>query len=80
VLPHIRASLNTHNDDELILLGDFNLHHPQWGGSDVQTIEAEAGDLIAIIEEYALCATLALGVITYRERKSQSSIDICFLT
>lgn len=80
VLPHIRASLNNHNDDELVVLGDFNLHHSLWGGSDVQTTEAEAGDLITIIEEHVLYTTLAPGTITYRERQLRSSIYLCFVT
>ena len=45
----------------------------------MQTIEPEAEELIAIIEEYALYATLTPGAITYRERQSRSSIDICFV-
>lgn len=80
VLPHIRASLDKHNDGELILLGDFNLHHPLWGGSGVQTMEVEASILVAIIEEYALYTTLTPGTITYRERQLRSSIDLCLVT
>jgi ribonuclease HI/exonuclease III len=80
VLPHVCALLDKHSEDELVLLGDFNLHHPLWGGPDVQTIEAEAVDLITMLEEYALYTTLAPGTITYRERQLHSSIDQCFVT
>ena len=80
VLPHICTALNSNHDDEQVLLGDFNLHHPLWGGPDVQTIEAEAGNLITMIEEHALYATLAPGTVTYRERQLRSSIDLCFVT
>ncbi|KAL5371116.1 hypothetical protein PMIN02_013118 [Paraphaeosphaeria minitans] len=80
VLPHVRETLDKHDNDEFILLGDFNLHHPLWGGPDLQTVEPEAEDLITIIEEAALYATLAPGTITYRERHLQSSIDLCLVT
>lgn len=46
----------------------------------MQTIEPETEELIIIIEDFALYATLALDTITCRERQSQSSIDICFVT
>lgn len=80
VLPHVREMMNKHGHNELMLLGDFNLHYPLWGGPDVQIIEPEAEQLIAIMEEFTLYATLAPGTITYRERQAQSSIDICFVT
>ncbi|EUC27476.1 hypothetical protein COCCADRAFT_111608, partial [Bipolaris zeicola 26-R-13] len=32
VLPQVREALRQYHTDEQILLGDFNLHHPLWGG------------------------------------------------
>ena len=32
VLPQVRKALEHHQANEQVLLGDFNLHHPLWGG------------------------------------------------
>lgn len=34
-LADVRAILNEHQSNEQILLGDFNLHQPPWGGPNV---------------------------------------------
>ena len=47
---------------------------------EVSRKEAEAANLITMIEEYALYTTLAPGTTTYRERQLHSSIDLCFVT
>ena len=38
-LVDIRAALEKHSSNEQILLGDFNLHHPLWGGQNVRHID-----------------------------------------
>lgn len=45
----------------------------------MQTIEVEVGNLITIIEEHVLYATLTSSTITYRERQLYSSINLYFI-
>jgi exonuclease III len=79
-LTDIRAVLEEHSSDEQILLGDFNLHHPLWGGQAVRYADPQAEDLIAIIEDFDLSSTLAPGTITYEEAARQTTIDLCLVT
>ena len=72
--------MHERQSDESILLGDFNLHHPLWGGSDVRPTDSESEDLAAIMEDLDLSSTLRPGTITYEERASRSPIDICLVT
>ena len=79
-LVDVRAVLEKHSSNEQILLGDFNLHHPLWGGQNVRHINPQAEDLIAIIEDFDLSNTLAAGTITYEEATRQTTIDLCLVT
>ena len=45
VLVDVRTRLHDNHSSEQILLGDFNLHHPMWGGTDVRHIDPESADL-----------------------------------
>jgi exonuclease III len=56
------------NDQEtaekpLILLGDFNLHHPSWGG-DFTTADREADTLVEMINSFGLNLLLPRGEVT----------------
>lgn len=64
---------------EQIVLGDFNLHHPSWGGADVQA-DQEADDLILLMEEFEMKQVFPQGIITWRCANSQSTIDLIFMT
>jgi hypothetical protein len=63
-----------------VLLGDFNLHHLMWGGPGTRYTDLESEDLIAIMEDYELSNTLLPGTITYEERTSRSTINLCIVT
>jgi hypothetical protein len=63
-----------------VLLGDFNLHHPLWGGLNREATDPESEDLIDIIGDFALHNTLPLGTVTYEEGRAQSTIDLCLVT
>jgi endonuclease/exonuclease/phosphatase family metal-dependent hydrolase len=63
-----------------VLLGDFNLHHPLWGGLNREVTDLESEDLIDIMGDFALHSTLLPGTITYEEGRSQSTIDLCLVT
>ena len=45
--------LGDSEDAEQIMLGDFNLYHPSWGGINVK-IDNKAEDLILIVKEFAI--------------------------
>lgn len=79
-LADVRAILNEHQSNEQILLGDFNLHQPPWGGPNVGHTHLESENLIAIIEDFDLSNTLLPGTITYEEGTWRSTIDLCLVT
>jgi hypothetical protein len=72
--------LAKHNTCEQIVLGDFNLHHPYWGGPAVRDIEPEAEELLQLAEHYGLTITTPPGTITYKEGNARTSIDLCWIT
>lgn len=80
VLVDVRTILHDNQSSEQILLGDFNLHHPMWGGTGVRHIDPESADLLAIMEDFNLGSTLPPGTITYEERTSRTTIDLCLVT
>jgi exonuclease III len=69
-LPQVREALEHHQTNEQVLLGDFNLHHPLWGGLNREATDPESDDLIDIIGDFALHNTLPPGTTTYEERPS----------
>ena len=80
VLPLILTLLETHQLDDQIVLGDFNLHHRSWGGERVLREDEEAEELRTIMDRFGLTSTLHEGAITYEERNAQSTIDLCWVT
>jgi hypothetical protein len=80
VLPLILTLLETHQLDDQIVLGDFNLHHRSWGGERVLREDEEAEELKTIMDRFGLTSTLHEGAITYEERNAQSTIDLCWVT
>ncbi|KAJ3560528.1 hypothetical protein NPX13_g9271 [Xylaria arbuscula] len=79
-LPLLRQILNEHSHEEQIVLGDFNLHHELWGGTNVRETDQEADDLISIMEDYGLTSTLSPGTVTYEEAGARTTIDLCLAT
>ena len=43
-------------------------------------IDPESADLLAIMEDFNLGSTLLPGTITYEERTSRTTIDLCLVT
>jgi hypothetical protein len=78
-VPKALESLNKYQTDKQVLLSDFNLHHPLWGGLNREITDPESEGLIDIIEDFALYNTLSPGTITYEEGRSQSTIDLCLV-
>jgi hypothetical protein len=65
--------------NEIVLLGDFNLHHPRWGGTRVLYPEAQAHELVEMVDARGLSLLLPQGTPTYHER-GNTTIDLVFAT
>ena len=76
----MREALERHQTAEQILLGDFNMHYPLWGGINSRETDPEAEDLIDIIGDFALHSTLPPGTVTFKESRTRSAIDLCYVT
>lgn len=65
---------------ETVVLGDFNLHHPRWGGIHVAA-EPQAGTFLSIMEEANMVLANPEGAITFRKsNRLESTIDLAFLS
>jgi hypothetical protein len=80
VLTDIRTTLHDNQLNEQILLSDFNLHHPMWGGANIRHTDPESAELLVVIEDFGLNSTLPPGAITYEERALRTTIDLCLVT
>lgn len=66
--------------EEHIIVGDLNIHHPSWGGTEV-TADTRAESLLQIMDTYNLQQNVPTGTITYEGFDgSCSSIDLSFTT
>lgn len=79
-IPLIKMKLEEHTPKEQIILGDFNLHHRFWGGSNIEREDKEANDLLEIMESVDMTFMLEPGTITYEEGDGRSTIDLCWAT
>ncbi|KDN71155.1 putative zinc knuckle, partial [Colletotrichum sublineola] len=80
VLQQLRKSLETHQYSEQIVVGDFNLHHELWGGSDIRIPDREATELLDLMDDMNLTSQLQPGTITYEEGDRRTTIDLCLVT
>jgi hypothetical protein len=62
-----------------MLLGDFNMHHPAWGGIHV-TGETQAERLLHEIEAKGLKLATPRGEPTWKRGQCESVIDLTFLS
>ncbi len=67
------------SDGQHVVVGDFNLHHPAWGGLGIEG-DREAEQLLTIIDERQLSLLLPQGSITWRAGESKSTIDLALGT
>ena len=63
---------------EHILVGDFNLHHPIWGGIQDPIQHEAASHLIASVERANLQLFTPPGITTWEARGSRSTLDLAF--
>ncbi|OOQ82702.1 putative reverse transcriptase [Penicillium brasilianum] len=77
ILQNILLPSGMHRQQEVsyLVLGDFNLHHPVWGGDDALR-DAKAEDLLDLMEMAGLDSWLAPGTVTRDQAGSQSTIDL----
>jgi ribonuclease HI len=64
--------------DDLLVLGDFNLHHPLWSTIHRRVTSGAAQPLLTIIENFHLQLLTAPGAPTHRWKDGQSTIDLTF--
>jgi hypothetical protein len=69
-IPLIQEAIQESEGVEHIILGDFNLHHPKWGGNLAQTQHRAANTLIQITEEKGLYLLTEPGTITWENSRS----------
>ncbi|KAI3054438.1 hypothetical protein CBS147353_11440 [Aspergillus niger] len=79
-LPVLRTAMERWRWAEQIIVGDFNLHHPCWGGSMAQRADPEAEETLRLIEYYDLALLYEAGTVTFRSRGSESTIDLSLAT
>jgi exonuclease III len=65
------------NKGELLLLGDFNIHHPKWGGPRTAT-EPQANSLLRITGKHNLRLITPPGIYTWKRGAHESVIDLTF--
>lgn len=75
-IPRLRAALATEGTH--IMLGDFNLHHPYWGGQRCFSRHAMADQLIQLVTDSRLDLLLPPGTITRQMNAQQTTIDLVF--
>lgn len=68
-------------EEECVLLGDFNLHHPSWGGERVRRADEAARELIDMTSQRDLHLATSQGAVTWRGGRSEgTTIDLTFLS
>ena len=79
VIPDLMQAIRRNPDGEHIALGDYNLHHPSWGGEEART-DAAAEDLLVEMGGAGLEQLLAAGTVTWSEWGLKTTIDLIFAT
>lgn len=68
----------------LLLVGDFNLHHPLWSGTETpqRTRRSDADALLQVLTEHQLVLALRPGTPTYRSdaHGTWSTLDLAFVS
>jgi hypothetical protein len=66
--------------DRHIILRDFNLYHPMWGGREIVHQHAWADILLDIMAENNLMLTTLQGIRTWSKNTSKSTIDLTLIS
>lgn len=65
-------------DDKHLAMGDFNLHHSSWGGTDIGQNDKGASILLEWMLEKILEQVLPPETVIYSERGGKNTIDLVF--
>ncbi|EKG09366.1 Reverse transcriptase, partial [Macrophomina phaseolina MS6] len=76
----LAAALREHPNDQHIVLGDFNLHHPLWTGAEYSHQDREADELIDLLERFSLHLASPPAIPTFARKDAQTTIDLAFVT
>ena len=63
---------------ESILLGDMNIHHPQWGGIHVAA-KRQAEYLLRAVDNGSLTLATPPGAIIWQQGTAKSTINLTFM-
>ncbi|OKL55294.1 hypothetical protein UA08_09424 [Talaromyces atroroseus] len=78
-LPTLAETIGTLNSERIVVLGDFNLHHPLWSADYRRTRRGpSAENLLRIIEDSQLQLLTVPGTPTHRWKDGESTIDLTF--
>ncbi|KAH8878502.1 DNase I-like protein, partial [Thozetella sp. PMI_491] len=68
-------------DSDVVVLGDFNLHHPLWSTTHRRASEGpSAQPLLTVVEDAQLELLTVPGTPTHRWKDGESTIDLAFAT
>ena len=73
VLPKLLKTKEKH-----ILLGDFNLHHPFWGGVTIISADDIANNFICATKAIGLNLVIKVGIKTWAKGTSTSTLNLVF--
>jgi endonuclease/exonuclease/phosphatase family metal-dependent hydrolase len=76
IFSFVSAAISDASADN-VLLGDFNLHHPNWGGPRV-TPHRASQLLLSLQELHNLSLLLPPEKITFKRHSGESKIDLVF--
>lgn len=77
--PEIQKVLDKIKEGSILMMGDFNCHHPMWGGPGVVR-EPKAEHLVVETERRGLVVLNESGVPTWERGESATTIDLAFAT
>ncbi|EDN04466.1 predicted protein [Histoplasma mississippiense (nom. inval.)] len=78
-IPLLRTTVTEADSEKQIVVGDFNLHHPLWGGTRSDQ-DAEAEELVSLMADQQLELLIPPGTATYDEHDRQTTIDLALGT
>lgn len=79
-LPLVERAIQEREGEDHVLVGDFNLHHPRWGGNNTQSQHWASDHLITITERAQMNLLLEPGTVTWENSRSCQTLDLVFGT
>ncbi|KAJ5639865.1 uncharacterized protein N7484_007727 [Penicillium longicatenatum] len=75
----LRHELNKRKEGEHVITGDFNAHHPVWGGPGVAA-EAEAEEFLLLADQFKLDMLTECGKPTWERGGMETVIDLTWVS